>query len=85
MSVTRDAPRGVATADVTVLAFDFGTKKIGVAVGNTAYGIAHPLTTIIDERDARALRGDHRADRRMAARRARRRTSVARRRRRSTR
>ena len=30
----------------TVLAFDFGEKRIGVAVGDTVVGIAHPLTTI---------------------------------------
>ena len=30
----------------TVLAFDFGEKRIGVAVGDVATGIAHPLTTI---------------------------------------
>jgi putative Holliday junction resolvase len=30
----------------TVLAFDFGEKRIGAAVGDTAIGIAHPLTTI---------------------------------------
>jgi putative Holliday junction resolvase len=30
----------------TVLAFDFGEKRIGAAVGETAIGIAHPLTTI---------------------------------------
>lgn len=30
----------------TVLAFDFGEKRIGVAVGDTAIGIAHPLTAI---------------------------------------
>jgi putative Holliday junction resolvase len=30
----------------TVLAFDFGQKRIGVAVGELATGIAHPLTTI---------------------------------------
>jgi len=33
----------------TVLAFDFGTRKIGVAVGNTLVRIAHPLTTIRGE------------------------------------
>jgi putative holliday junction resolvase len=32
--------------DATVLAFDFGTRRIGVAVGNTLTGTAHPLTTI---------------------------------------
>lgn len=30
----------------TVLAFDFGEKRIGVAVGDVTTGIAHPLTTI---------------------------------------
>jgi putative Holliday junction resolvase len=30
----------------TVLAFDFGEKRIGVAVGDTETRLAHPLTTI---------------------------------------
>jgi putative Holliday junction resolvase len=30
----------------TVLAFDFGAKRIGVAVGDFALRIAHPLTTL---------------------------------------
>lgn len=30
----------------TVLAFDFGEKRIGVAVGDAETGLAHPLTTI---------------------------------------
>ena len=30
----------------TVLAFDFGTQRIGVAVGETSLGVAHPLTTL---------------------------------------
>ena len=30
----------------TVLAFDFGAARTGVAVGDTALAIAHPLTTI---------------------------------------
>ncbi len=30
----------------TVLAFDFGTRRIGVAVGQARLGIAHPLTAI---------------------------------------
>lgn len=33
----------------TVLAFDFGTRRIGVAMGNTTLGIAHPLVTIDSE------------------------------------
>ncbi|SFN80474.1 Holliday junction resolvase RuvX [Nitrosospira briensis] len=30
----------------TVLAFDYGEKRIGVAVGNLELGLAHPLATI---------------------------------------
>jgi putative Holliday junction resolvase len=38
----------------TILAFDFGTRKIGVAIGNTLVRVAHPLTTIrLAERTAR--------------------------------
>lgn len=38
----------------TVLGFDFGEKRIGVAVGDTLVGIAHPLQTISAEsNDAR--------------------------------
>ena len=33
----------------SVLAFDFGTRRIGVAVGNTLVRIAHPLSTIAAE------------------------------------
>jgi putative Holliday junction resolvase len=32
--------------DGTVLAFDFGAKRIGVATGETLLGNAHPLTVI---------------------------------------
>ena len=35
----------------TVLAFDYGAKRIGVAVGEMATGIAHPLVTLAN-RDA---------------------------------
>jgi putative Holliday junction resolvase len=35
-----------------VLAFDFGEKRIGVAVGDTTVRIAHPLTTIAAEDNA---------------------------------
>lgn len=37
------APQG------SVLAFDFGEKRIGVALGEHLLGIAHPLTTIAVE------------------------------------
>lgn len=33
----------------TLLAFDFGTKRIGVAVGNSISGTAQPLTTLHGE------------------------------------
>jgi putative Holliday junction resolvase len=33
----------------TLVAFDFGAKRIGVAVGETSTGIASPLTTIAGE------------------------------------
>ena len=34
----------------TLLAFDFGTKRIGIAMGNTLLRRANPLTTISDEK-----------------------------------
>jgi putative Holliday junction resolvase len=36
----------------TVLAFDFGEKRLGVAVGDFEVRIAHPLTTINAEHNA---------------------------------
>ena len=43
-----------APATGSILAFDFGTKRIGVAVGERATRIAHPLATISkDDSDAR--------------------------------
>ncbi|WP_371324094.1 Holliday junction resolvase RuvX [Dechloromonas sp. ZY10] len=35
-----------AVVQGTLLAFDFGEKRIGVATGETLLGSAHPLTTI---------------------------------------
>ncbi|MEP6996122.1 MAG: Holliday junction resolvase RuvX [Betaproteobacteria bacterium] len=35
----------------TILAFDFGTRRIGVAVGETALRLAHPLATIAADND----------------------------------
>ena len=37
------------TAAGTILAFDFGTKRIGVAVGESVIGVAHPLAAIAGE------------------------------------
>jgi putative Holliday junction resolvase len=39
------------TPNGTLLAFDFGTKRIGIAVGNTVTSTARPLTTINDEKN----------------------------------
>jgi putative Holliday junction resolvase len=36
----------------TLVAFDFGAKRVGVAVGETTTGIASPLTTIAAEANA---------------------------------
>jgi putative Holliday junction resolvase len=36
----------------TLLAFDFGTRRIGVALGNRLLRVAHPLTTIDAEANA---------------------------------
>lgn len=50
MSVAATLLRPAARAG-TILAFDFGTRRIGVAVGETALGLAHPLATIAEDRD----------------------------------
>lgn len=36
-----------------ILAFDFGKKRIGVAVGDLELGLAHPLATVSDENTVR--------------------------------
>lgn len=41
------------TSHGTILAFDFGKKRIGVAMGELELKMAHPLTTIIEKSDAR--------------------------------
>ena len=46
-------PDGGATTTLhgTLLAFDFGTKRIGVAVGNSISGTAQPLITLHGEQN----------------------------------
>lgn len=44
---------GNARAAQSFLAFDFGTRRVGVASGNTVLGAAQPLQTIAAEGDAR--------------------------------
>ena len=46
--------RDTIRPDATVIAFDFGARRIGVAVGNTIVRAAQPLTTI--EADASTAR-----------------------------
>ena len=41
--------RNYPSIEGTVLAFDFGEKRIGVAVGETMLKLANPLTTIASE------------------------------------
>ena len=41
-----------ANDKATVLAFDFGTRRIGVAVGNVMLGVARPLPTIAHDANA---------------------------------
>ncbi|MEO5700643.1 MAG: Holliday junction resolvase RuvX [Casimicrobiaceae bacterium] len=50
MSDTHDRRAGAAESvpSGAVLGFDFGTRKIGVAVGNTITGVARALTTLRD-------------------------------------
>lgn len=41
-----------AAAPATLLAFDYGTRRTGVAVGNTLLRQARPLATLVAEGDA---------------------------------
>ena len=43
------------TANATVLAFDFGTQRIGVAVGNTLIRVAQPLVTIAGDSESTTM------------------------------
>jgi putative Holliday junction resolvase len=42
-----------SSPDATILAFDFGARRIGVAIGTTRLRTARPLTTIECERNDR--------------------------------
>jgi putative Holliday junction resolvase len=46
-------PEGMKTIPIsgTLLAFDFGIKRIGIAIGNSLTTSARPLTTINDEKN----------------------------------
>lgn len=45
-------PDSPASPHHTALAFDFGLRRIGVAVGDTLVGMAHPVQTIDGEGNA---------------------------------
>ena len=45
-----------ASRPLQFLAFDYGTRRVGVASGNTVLGEARPLTTVMAEGDARFQR-----------------------------
>lgn len=47
------APDASTIPPHSFLAFDFGTRRVGVAVGNSLLGQAQPLTSISAEGDAR--------------------------------
>ncbi len=46
-----EAAQAPALIHGTLLAFDFGTKRIGVAIGNTLSATARPLTTLEGEKN----------------------------------
>jgi putative Holliday junction resolvase len=46
-----EAARKLIAPQGTLLAFDFGTRRIGVAIGNTVSGTARPLTTLHGEKN----------------------------------
>ena len=41
-------PEEIRPPELTVMAFDFGTRRIGVAVGNTLTQVGQPLKTIAE-------------------------------------
>ena len=45
-AVSAELPSKTSQAIGTLLGFDFGERRIGVAVGDNLVGIAHPLQTI---------------------------------------
>lgn len=49
MSGTPEASGGQDTGSGVVMGFDFGTRKIGVAIGNTVTRTARPLRTLHEE------------------------------------
>ena len=46
-----EAVMAAAMPQGTLLAFDFGTRRIGIAIGNSLSGTARPLTTLHGEKN----------------------------------
>jgi len=46
MNAAQPRPASSASSPLTILAFDFGTRRIGVAMGSTVLRQARPLTTL---------------------------------------
>jgi putative pre-16S rRNA nuclease len=46
-----EAVMAAAMPQGTLLAFDFGTKRIGIAIGNSLTATARPLTTLHEEKN----------------------------------
>jgi len=51
--MTMAAPPAASRVPVSFLAFDFGLRRVGVAVGNTLLRTAQPLTTVQARGEAR--------------------------------
>jgi putative holliday junction resolvase len=52
MQVTSLLQKNQPLLSGTVLSFDFGKKRIGVAIGEIGIGVAHPLKTVHSEKTA---------------------------------
>jgi putative Holliday junction resolvase len=52
----KEAEKAIQQHAGTMLAFDFGAKRVGVAIGNLELGLAHPLVTISNENKEECLR-----------------------------
>jgi putative Holliday junction resolvase len=46
MTVAAQTTQTPAARPLSFLAFDFGTRRVGVAIGNSLLGVARPLTTV---------------------------------------
>jgi putative Holliday junction resolvase len=53
-------PEGIKKGvELTVMAFDFGTRRIGIAIGNTLTKVGQPLKTIAEQSEDLRFRAIH--------------------------